>query len=80
MAKQMASVESLCARALYLLALRVSELERSAETLREIPELTARIRELRDSLQQSVARADGLAARLPPESAAGPGGEGGPAL
>lgn len=77
---QMASVEALCARALYVVAIRASEASSSAAALRELPDLAARLRETKDAVRRCVERADALQALLPPEEAVaaarGPRGEG----
>ena len=67
LAQQMASVESLCARVLYLLALRATDLSSSAASLRELPDVVAHVRETRLVVQRCVERADALAALLPNE-------------
>ena len=63
LAKKMSGVEALCARVLYLLALRSTELNSSAATLHQFGELRARTREVHDSVRQAVARAESLEAR-----------------
>jgi len=65
LAKKMSGVEALCARVLYLMALRNSELAASATTLREMSTVGARMEEVRAALQHCVARADALERRLP---------------
>ena len=63
--KKISGVEALCARVLYLMALRSSELAASVATLRELEATGDRIAEMRAALQQCVARADALERRLP---------------
>ena len=70
LAKKMSGVEALCARVLYLMALRSSELAAATATLRELSEIGARIGEARAVLQACVVRADQLERRLPSEGGA----------
>ena len=70
-AKKMTNVEALCARVLYLMALRSTELSSSATTLREMDSIGARIRETNAVLQEAIARAERCEARLPMGSAQG---------
>ena len=63
LAKKMSGVEALCARVLYLLALRSTELNSSAATLHQFGELRARTGEVHDAVRQAVARAESLEAR-----------------
>ena len=64
-AKKMAGVEALCARVLYLMALRSGELTTSATALRELSAVGESIDESRANLQRLIARADALERRLP---------------
>lgn len=68
LAKKMSGVEALCARVLYLMALRSSEMAASALTLKELPDVGARIAEVQQLVQQCVARCDALEKRLPSQS------------
>ena len=63
LAKKMSGVEALCARVLYLMALRSSELTSSASTLRQLAELRARADEVHDAMGRALVRADKLEAR-----------------
>ena len=67
LAKKMSGVEALCARVLYLMALRASELAASAGTLKELAEVRQRLDEVHETVQQCVMRADALERRLPDE-------------
>ena len=62
--KKMSGVESLCARVLYLMALRSTELSSSTATMRELGNVTASIRQNQATLQQLVARAQRLDEQL----------------
>lgn len=64
LAEKMTSVDALCARILYLMALRSSDLQGSAATLRDLPAVGQRLRETRAVLQQATARAEALDALL----------------
>ena len=74
LSKKMSSVEALCSRVLYLMALRSTELTQSATSMRELGELRARTRDLQSAVQRSVARADALEARALTLAAAARGG------
>ena len=67
LAKKMSGVEALCARVLYLMALRSTELTSSASTLRDIAAVEERMNESQAVLQQCVARAERLERMLPAE-------------
>ena len=66
LAKKMSGVEALCARVLYLMALRASELAASAATLKELAAAGQRVEEVKELVRQATARADALERRLPP--------------
>ena len=70
LAKKIAGVEALCARVLYLMALRSSELSASVTTLRDMESLGESMDQLRTVLQKCVVRAEKLEQRLPSEGAA----------
>jgi len=63
-AKKMSGVEALCARVLYLMALRSTELNTSTTTLRDLRELRQRTHVLDDAVRYAVRRGDALEARL----------------
>lgn len=63
-------LEALCARILYLLALRFNELSGCAATLRDVPQIAARLQETQQLLQQCVSQADRLEQLLPSEHGA----------
>lgn len=63
-AKKMSGVEALCARVLYLMALRSTELSSSTATMRELGNVTESIRQNQATLQQLVARAQRLDEQL----------------
>lgn len=65
LANKMSAVEALCARVLYLMALRSTELASSVGTLRELAAVGNGIRESRAAFQLCVARAERLEALLP---------------
>ena len=67
LAKKMSGVEALCARVLYLMALRSSEMAASAATLKELSAIGVRIAEVQNQVQVCVARCDALDRRLPSE-------------
>ena len=64
-AKKMSAVEALCARVLYLMALRTTELNSSTATLREIGQVEEAIRASRRAYNDCVARATALERLLP---------------
>ena len=64
-AKKMSAVEGLCARVLYLMALRSTELSTSAATIRELDAISARVFDVNAVLQETLARAERCEARLP---------------
>ena len=68
LAKKMCGVEALCARILYLLALRSNELSGCEAALADLPEVEARLRASRALLQTCVQRAEALNAALPPDA------------
>ena len=70
LAQKMCGLEALCARILYLLALRFNELSGCAATLRDVPQISARLQETQQLLQQCVAQADRLEQLLPSEHGA----------
>ena len=59
-----AGVEALCARVLYMTALRSTELTSSTSTIRELQGVGDQIGEARTALQQCVARAERLERRI----------------
>lgn len=61
----MSGVEALCARVLYLMALRASELATSAATLKELAAAGERIDEVQEAVRQCISRAEALESRLP---------------
>ena len=65
LAKKMTDVEALCARILYLLALRANELSACAAALSDLPKLQARLGESNALLQSLVEQADQLNQLLP---------------
>ena len=67
LAKKMCGLEALCARILYLLALRFNELSGCATTLRDVPQIAVKIQETRQLLQHCVEQADRLEQMLPSE-------------
>jgi hypothetical protein len=73
LAKKMSSLEALCARVLYLMALRSAELAANTNTLQELQRVGEQIREARAVLQQCVTRAERCEGMLQ-QSAAPPGG------
>ena len=64
LAKKMSSVEALCARILYLMALRSTELTSSASTLREMNDLDARVHEVHSVVRREGTRMEALEKRL----------------
>ena len=64
-AKKMSAVEALCARVLYLMALRTTELNSSTATLRDIGSVAEAIRASRLAYNNCVARAAALERILP---------------
>lgn len=56
--KKMSAVEALCARVLYLIALRSSELAASAAMLRELGALGVRVAEVEANVRQAAERAE----------------------
>ena len=62
--RKMSSVEALCARVLYLMALRSTELTTSAGTLRELQELHEQAHEMEDRVKELHARTSALEARV----------------
>ena len=70
-AKKMTAVEALCARVLYLMALRSSELSASAASLRELTAVGDSIREGQIVVQQLFARAQQLERLLPTTAGGG---------
>ena len=63
--KKMSGVEALCARVLYLMALRSSEMAASAAALKELAAVGVRIDEVQKQVQVCVARCDALDRRFP---------------
>jgi hypothetical protein len=63
LAKKMSSVEALCARVLYLMALRSTELTASAGALRELQELRARTKTMSEHVRQLETQGAALEAR-----------------
>uniref|UniRef100_A0A7S2MEX0 BLOC-1-related complex subunit 5 n=1 Tax=Haptolina brevifila TaxID=156173 RepID=A0A7S2MEX0_9EUKA len=63
LAKKMSSVEALCVRVLYLMALRSTELTKSAVALRELTELRTQTGGLHKLTEQAMARAEALERR-----------------
>ena len=59
------AIDALCARILYLIALRSNELSSCASALRELPQISAQLAETRALLDQCTAHADTLNALLP---------------
>ena len=70
LAKKMCGLEALCARILYLLALRFNELSGCAATLRDVPQITTKLQETQLLLQRCVEQADQLEQLLPSEHGA----------
>ena len=70
LAKKMCALEALCARILYLLALRFNELSRCAATLRDTPLIATKLQESQLLLQRCVQQCDRLEQLLPSEHGA----------
>ena len=61
--RKMTSVETICTRSLYLMALRSSELAASASTLRQHRDLCDRVRAAKATVHETRMRCDALEAR-----------------
>ena len=70
LAKKMCGLEALCARILYLLALRFNELSGCAATLRDVPQIATKLQETQLLLQRCVEQCGRLEQLLPSEHGA----------
>ena len=70
LAKKMCGLEALCARILYLLALRFNELSGCAATLRDVPLIATKLQETQLLLRRCVEQCDRLEQLLPSEHGA----------
>lgn len=64
--KKMVGVDALCARIIYLMALRSNELSSCASALRDMPQISTQLAETNALLEQCTAHMDRLNALLPP--------------